>query len=284
MPELPEVETIRRGLQDQVVGDTIVCAHLRRQDIILTPPEEFLSALEDRRIIGTGRHGKALWLALEDHVGLGIHLRMSGQFKLVPSDSLTPKHTHLVLELAANGRLIFVDPRRFGRLELLDTRRLDQAVLLRRQGPDALSEQLTREHLLEAASHHSIAIKQFLLDQSHVAGIGNIYACEILHLCRLHPDTPANRVTANEMARLLEATRSVLTAAVQAGGTTLADAQYQTLNGKSGEYQHHAAVYAREDEPCVRRDCRGRIRRYRQAGRSTYLCPVCQASGRGRKK
>jgi formamidopyrimidine-DNA glycosylase len=242
-----------------------------------------VAALDGKRIIGTGRRGKVLWLALEDHVGLGIHLGMSGQLRLLPPDFPAPKHTHLTLELKSSNRLVYVDPRRFGRLELLDTRRIDEAALLRNYGVDALSELLTAEDFLRAAARHSIAVKQFLLEQSHIAGIGNIYACEILHRCRLHPDTPINRITADEMDRLLQITRELLTEAIEAGGTTLADEQYQTLHGHSGGYQHHLAVYAREGQHCVSPECRGRIRRYRQAGRSTFFCPICQSSGRNRK-
>lgn len=276
MPELAEVETIRRDLQQHVVGDRIVRANLTRPDIVCGPPECFVSALQGKHITGTGRQGKILWLCLEDDLALGIHLRMSGQLRLTCNEAALPKHTHLILELTGGSGLIYVDPRRFGRLELLDTRRIDQAALLRNQGTDALSEQLTVKQLLDAAARHSIAIKQFLLDQTHLAGIGNIYACEILHRCRMHPDTPANRITPAQMQRLLDATRRVLSDAIVAGGTTLGDEQYQRLSGTCGGYQQQLQVYAREGEPCLQPGCSGLIHRTRQAGRSTYFCPACQ--------
>ena len=282
MPELPEVETIRRGLQKHLVGDTIEKIVLRRNDIICGDADDFVASVTGRRVAGTGRRGKVLWLELDAGTAIGVHLRMSGRLLLVPGMAQVPKHTHLVAELSSGRQLLYADTRRFGRLELLRLHRLDEAVLLRNIGPDALSDELTSEWLLEAAACHGIGIKAFLLDQSHIAGIGNIYACEILHRAGLHPATPARRVTPEEMSRLRNVTREVLEEAIDAGGTTLADGGYENALGEWGAYRQMLGVYGREGEQCQTEGCCGKIVRLKMAGRGTYLCPVCQAKGKRR--
>jgi len=280
MPELPEAETIRRELEADVVGERIASVAVLRNDVVCGDADDFVAAIMGKMVTGTGRRGKALWLCLQGNVGIGVHLRMSGRLLLDSAQKETPPHTHVLLETASGLRLLYVDPRRFGRVELLNLGRLGESILLRNIGPDALSEDLSVEELRRAASHHGIGIKEFLLCQEHLSGIGNIYASEILHRGRLHPATPANRVTAEEMGRLLAATREVLIAAIAAKGTTLADASYQTALCASGGYQHRLSVYGREGENCRVAGCRGVVKRVKAAGRSTYFCPVCQAKSR----
>jgi len=283
MPELPEVETIRLNLHEHLVGDRILKVTLRRADIVCGDPEDFLAAVGGKRVVGTDRRGKAMWLCLEGDIAVAVHLRMSGRLLLVQSSDELPPHTHMLAELSGGRRLIYVDPRRFGRLELLHLGRFDQSVILRNIGPDALSEDLSAQYLQGVAGAHSVGIKQFLLDQSHLAGIGNIYASEILHRVGLHPATPANRVTTEEMQRIIDATREILEAAIGARGTTLGDSQYQTGLGQSGGYQQCLRVYGKAEENCPVPGCDGVIRRSKIAQRSTYFCPVCQARGRGRR-
>ena len=282
MPELPEVETIRRGLEKYLVEDTIEKIVLMRNDIICGDADDFVASVTGERVVGTGRRGKVLWLELDGGTGIGVHLRMSGRLLLVPGTAQVPKHTHLVAKLGSGRQLLYVDARRFGRLELLGLDHLGEAVLLRNIGPDALSEELTAEDLIEAAASHGIGIKQFLLDQRHVAGIGNIYVCEILHRAGLHPATPARRVTPAEMRALLRVTREVLQEAIEYGGTTLSDGGYENALGEWGGYRQVLRVYGREGEWCRTEGCRGKIVRVKMAGRSTYLCPVCQAKGKRR--
>ncbi len=282
MPELPEVETIRRGLQKHLVEDTIEEIVLRRNDIICGEADDFVASVTGRRVVGTGRRGKVLWLELDNGAGIGVHLRMSGRLLLVPGTAQAPGHTHLIAKLSSGRQLLYADTRRFGRLELLDLRHLDDVVLLRNIGPDALSDELNSEYLLKAAACHGIGIKAFLLDQSHISGIGNIYVCEILHHTGLHPATPARRVTPEEMSHLLKVTREVLEEAIDHGGTTLADGGYENALGEWGAYRQMLHVYGREGEQCQAEGCCGEIVALKMAGRTTYLCPVCQAKGKRR--
>ncbi len=283
MPELPEVETIRRDLHKHLVGDKIEKVTLRRADIVCGDPQDFLAAVGGKRVLGTDRRGKAMWLSLEGDIAVGVHLRMTGRLLVVQNNDELPPHTHMLAEFSSGRRLIYVDPRRFGRLELLHLGRLDESVILRNIGLDALSEALSAEELLAAALAHSVGIKQFLLDQSHLAGIGNIYASEILYRVGLHPATPANRVTAKEMQTIVDVTREVLQEAIDACGTTLGDSQYQTGLGQSGGYQRCLWVYGKAGQNCPVPGCVGVIRRRKIAQRSTYFCPVCQARGQRRR-
>jgi formamidopyrimidine-DNA glycosylase len=224
-----------------------------------------------------------MWLSLDDGSGLAVHLRMSGQAQLVAPDTPYPDHTHLVLDFSDQVSMLYVDPRRFGRLEIIDPVDPVESVLLRNIGPDALFEGLTAEMLRDAAMGHGIGIKEFILDQTHISGIGNIYASEILHRVGLDPSTAANRVSADEMDAILKETRQVLGEAIEACGTTLADARYQSALGRSGEFAAMLRVYDREGEVCRAPGCEANIRKRVSGGRSTYLCPECQRTGRGRR-
>ncbi len=282
MPELPEVETIRRDLHAHLCGSTINGLTVIHPAVIVGSVDCFTSALVGHRIVGSGRRGKVMWLNLDDGRALAIHLRMSGQALLVTKGAPRPPHTHLVADVGANRELLYVDPRRFGRLEIIDPSAPQASLLLRNIGPDALSADLCAETLHTAATGRRIGIKQLLLDQTFMSGIGNIYAAEILHRVPLCPDTPAGRVTRNEMERILEQARVVLGEAIDACGTTLADARYRSALGRSGEFACMLRVYGREGEPCRVEGCRATIQRRVSGGRSTYLCPACQRAGRGR--
>lgn len=272
MPELPEVETIRRGLHERIVHQHVREILIHRPEIIVGCPDEFATAFEGNRVTSTGRRGKVLWLAFARQ-GLCVHLGMSGRLYL-HNGSDHPPHTHLVVTMEDGAEVVYVDPRRFGRLERIDLLDLNTSRILRNVGTDALDPAWTAQRLLEEASVHSIAIKEFLLDQTHVAGVGNIYASEILHRARVAPHRPANRLSAAEAKRIVHSTREVLRAAIAAGGTTISD--HTDALGRPGTYQHHLRVYDREGESCTASGCAGEIERTVQGGRSTYLCPVCQ--------
>lgn len=282
MPELPEVETIRRDLHAHLCGSTINGLTVIHPGVIIGSADDLTGALLGRRIVGSGRRGKVMWLNLDDCQALAIHLRMSGQALLVTKDAPRPPHTHLIADVGANTELLYVDPRRFGKLEIIDPSASHASVLLRNIGPDALSADLCANALYTAATGRRIGIKQLLLDQTVIAGIGNIYAAEILHRVHLDPDTPAGRVTRDEMERILEQTRVALGEAIDACGTTLADARYRSALGRSGEFACMLRVYGREGEPCRVESCKATIQRRVSGGRSTYLCPACQRAGRGR--
>lgn len=284
MPELPEVETVRRGLERFVVGRKVRSAEVtgrrtvRRQDAA-----ELVGALSGRRFAGTGRWGKYLWLELDvpraprrPHSLLVVHLRMSGQLLLVrpPLAPLAP-HTHARLVLDDRSELRFVDPRTFGELFVTDER--DDAgrpAVLAGLGPDPLVDGVDVTRLAELASRRRAALKSFLLDQRVLAGIGNLYADEICWCARLRPPRPVAGLRPAELRRLVEATTTVLADAVAARGSTLRDARYVDLLGESGAFQLSHAVYGRAGEPCPR--CGHGVRRVRIAGRSAFFCPRCQ--------
>ncbi len=286
MPELPEVETVRRGLERFVVGHSVHevvvtgTRSVRRQH-----PDELVAALRGRQLRAARRWGKYLWIDLADKgapPGAGVqsvlvcHLRMSGQLlKDAPPLRPPPPHTHVRLVLDDGSELRFVDPRTFG--ELFVTDELDLAGrpgMLARLGPDPLIEGIDACRLGELAAIRRVSLKAFLLDQKVLAGIGNLYADEICFAARLRPSRLASSLRGIEVGRLVAASIDVLSAAVAARGSTLRDARYVDLLGEAGHYQDHHAVYGRAGEPCPR--CGRPILRTRLAGRSAHYCARCQ--------
>jgi len=237
-------------------------------------PQHFAQRLAGRQILGVSRHGKVLIIELAGEVCLLVHLRMSGRLYPLATEEPLPDHVRAIFHLNDGRRLLFVNPRRLGRLEIADCDRLDEGRLLRNMGIDALSDELNEQVVGEMLGPHSIALKQWLLDQSHIAGIGNIYASEILHRVRLHPDTLANSLEPPAVRKLLHTIRRVLNEAIKWRGTTVSD--YVTGHGVPGGFQKRLRVYGREGKACRRRGCSGIIVRITHAGRSTYFCPQCQ--------
>ena len=275
MPELPEVETVCRDLQASVVGQTIVkVAPCDPMVLVDLTPRQFARRLTGRKVLDVRRWGKVLIIELSGNVCLLVHLRMSGRLYPVPEGESLPDHTRAAFALSDGRKLLFVNPRRLGRLETADCECLGQAKLLRKMGIDALSDELDEQKLRAMLRPHSIALKQWLLDQTHIAGIGNIYASEILHRARLHPDTPANSLPPGTIHRLLSTMQRVLREAIKWRGTTVSD--YVTGRGVPGEFQKKLRVYGRAGRRCRRRGCPGIIVRTTHAGRSTYFCPHCQ--------
>jgi formamidopyrimidine-DNA glycosylase len=271
MPELPEVEVIRRGLAPLLVGRRFLAVkvgpkRLRQQ----SSPQELRRWVQGRRLDNLRRRGKYLRFNLEGGVTLLIHLGMTGRLLVGrPAAPLLP-HVHLVFQLEGGLDLLFQDTRRFGQV-LVYPPGVDPAPL-NQVGAEPFSRKVTPDWLLEQARGRSRPIKNFLLDARVVAGIGNIYACEILMAAGLHPATPVGRLTREEWDRVLTETRRILNYAIKKGGTTVAN--YLNSQGESGLFQLELLVYGRAGEPCRR--CGARIIRLVQAGRSTFFCPVCQ--------
>ena len=275
MPELPEVETIRQDLDAAIVGCTIQSVDAPDEMILVDiSSEHFAGRLAGRQILGVSRRGKVLIVELSGEVCLLVHLRMSGRLYPLAAAEPLPAHVRATFHLDDGRCLLFVNPRRLGRLEIADCDRLNEARMLRNMGIDALSDELSEQVVGEMLRPHSVAIKQWLLDQSHLAGVGNIYASEILHRCGLHPDTPANALDAPAVRKLLRTIRRVLNEAIKWRGTTVSD--YVTGQGVPGEFQKRLRVYGREGRTCRRRGCSGVIIRTTHAKRSTYYCPHCQ--------
>jgi formamidopyrimidine-DNA glycosylase len=277
MPELPEVETVRRGLQQHLVGRRIESVEVgRERSVRRTSREAVIAGLTDTVVLGADRRGKYLLLPLDSGDTAMLHLRMSGQVLLAAAGAPRPAHTHVVLHLDDGHEAWFVDPRTFGEVVVFDPDHVEVEVPeLARLGVDPIAEPFDAATLRGAFGVTARALKPLLLDQHVVAGIGNIYADEILHRARLRPDRPASSLDRRRLATLQRSIVDVLTEAIDAGGSTLGDAQYVDLMGEGGSYQDDHRVYGRGGERCL--TCgRGWIRRSVTGGRGTHWCSVCQ--------
>lgn len=240
--------------------------------------EELEGRLRDRRVISVGRHGKFLVGALDDDYTLVAHLGMSGRFTLAHPGDHVPPHTHVLLGLDDGVEVRFTDPRTFGFVAVLDADEVADSPLSR-LGPDAWVDPPDASRLAERLSGRTAAIKALLLDQRPVAGLGNIYADEVLHAAGIHPLTPGGELSQTGLGRIATAISEVLSAAIESGGTTLDDMAYLLPDGRAGENLERLAVYGREGLPCP--SCGTSIIRVVVRGRSTHFCPHCQRSGEG---
>ena len=277
MPELPEVETVRRGLDRHLVGRRIVRVEVGRERVVRrTSREALIDGLTNTVVLAAQRRGKYLLLPLDSGDSLMIHLRMSGQVLLADRGADRPPHTHVVMHLDDEREAWFVDPRTFGEVVVFDPDRISVELPgVAALGVDPIADPFPRSELRRIVRSTSRALKPLLLDQHVIAGIGNIYADEVLHRARLRPDRPANAIDAAATWRLHAAIVGILTASIAVGGSTLRDAQYVDLMGHSGSYQDDHCVYGRTGERCS--TCgRGWIRRTVSGGRSTHYCPWCQ--------
>lgn len=292
MPELPEVETVRRGLQPALEGARFEHVLARRHDLRWPLPKDFAHRLEGKTVTGLGRRAKYLMADLSSGDVLLMHLGMSGSFRVFHDGSKSKPgrfhhektehlaHDHIVFEMSSGATVTFNDPRRFGFMKLVPRTKLEQEPLLRNLGPEPLGNEFDAKLLAQACHRKKTSLKAALSDQRVVAGLGNIYVCEALHRALLSPKRKASTIAArtgvpNERAeRLVDAIRTVLNDAIKAGGSSLRD--HRQTDGELGYFQHHFRVYDREGEPCVTPGCSGTVRRIVQGGRSTFFCPVCQ--------
>jgi formamidopyrimidine-DNA glycosylase len=272
MPELPEVETVARGLQERALGRRILAVEVRHPGVIVGPPQQFAAEIEGRVIVSVERKGKALALELSAESGpphyLLVRLGMTGQFTVCAREQPLEPHTHVQLGLSEREELRFRDVRRFGRLRSCTREELEAA--FGRLGPDA--QQMTEEQFLSAMRGRRGAIKSWLMNQQLLAGLGNIYADESLFVARIHPLAQPGRVSARKARRLFRAVRKVLDHAVKLQGTSFRD--YVDIEGRPGNYEPRLRVYQRTGESCRR--CGRTIRRIVIAGRSSHFCPKCQ--------
>jgi formamidopyrimidine-DNA glycosylase len=270
MPELPEVETVARGLREPLLGRRIVGVSVRwPRTVALLPVEEFRARLVDRRVLAIGRRGKYVIIDL-DKGCLLIHLMMSGRLQTVPAGHASDKHVHLLLDLDDGHQLRFRDVRKFGRVYLVD----DPLQVTAGLGPEPLADSFTLDEFRRLLARRSGRLKSLLLNQQFLAGLGNIYADEALFAARLHPLRKADSLTTVEQARLYTAIRRVLNEAIGNRGTTLDDGGYTDAYGQSGAYQERITVYGRAGESCHR--CCTPVERIVLGGRSTHFCPRCQ--------
>lgn len=282
MPELPEVETICRGLAPHLEGRRIRTATARRGGLRFPFPPRFAARLTGCRIETPWRRAKYLLVPLAPPNAPRLvwltHLGMTGRFFVQRNAAAPPppfvRHTHLRLDLTGGITLLFADPRRFGFMDLLAEDALASAPYLAKLGPEPLGNAFDVEALARACAGRRTPIKSLLLDQQVVAGLGNIYVCEALFAARISPRRQAGKLGHTRLARLVPAIRKVLTAAIAAGGSTLRD--FADGDGASGLFQHRFKVYGRADAPCRRAGCDASITRIVQAGRASFYCPSCQ--------
>jgi formamidopyrimidine-DNA glycosylase len=271
MPELPEVETVAADLRPLLAGAQFVVGHILWPRTLAEPAPDLLNAsLAGRQVLDIGRRGKYLLIHLDPSAALIFHLRMTGQLDVVADGAplLSGPHLRAWFELADGRRLAFTDARKFGRVWLVD----DVARVVGKLGPEPLDGFFTPELLAERLAGRRVAIKALLLDQTVVAGIGNIYADEALFLAGIHPLRPAVSLTEAEIGRLCEGIRFVLRESVDVRGTMLRD--YRTPYGQAGAYQNRLRVYQQTGHPCPR--CGAAVERIRVTQRSTHFCPRCQ--------
>ncbi|MGD0565246.1 MAG: bifunctional DNA-formamidopyrimidine glycosylase/DNA-(apurinic or apyrimidinic site) lyase [Roseiarcus sp.] len=291
MPELPEVETVRRGLSAAMVGKRFARVETRRGDLRVPFPDRFAERLTGQRIEALTRRAKYLLAALEGGETLVMHLGMSGSFRVEREGetlvqpfhferSKKEAHDHVVFTLDSGARVVYNDPRRFGAMVLTPTQGLAEHPLFRDLGVEPLSQEFDAARLAAVLAGARTPLKSALLDQKRIAGLGNIYVCEALHRARLSPRREAGTLVDVKGAptpaakALVKAIRDVLEEAVAAGGSTLRD--HRQTDGELGYFQHAFAVYGREGAACPRPRCRGTIVRIVQNGRSSFYCPACQ--------
>jgi formamidopyrimidine-DNA glycosylase len=287
MPELPEVETVRRGLAPVMEGKRFAKVEVRRGDLRWPLPKGFAQKLNGKTVQGLGRRAKYLLADLSSGDVLLMHLGMSGSFRVGKDSapgtyyherSKSTAHDHIVFHMSNGATVTFNDPRRFGSMKLVSRARLEDEPLLRSLGPEPLGNEFDSAMLAKACAGKKTSLKAALSDQRVVAGLGNIYVCEALFRARLSPKRIASTIAdrngkPNERAKkLVEAIKAVLKDAIEAGGSSLRD--HRRADGSLGDFQHNFQVYDREGEPCP--CCKGKIKRIVQGGRSTFYCPSCQ--------
>ncbi|WP_319486922.1 bifunctional DNA-formamidopyrimidine glycosylase/DNA-(apurinic or apyrimidinic site) lyase [uncultured Cohaesibacter sp.] len=294
MPELPEVETVRRGLQPVLENATIERAEIRRENLRFAFPEGLAARLAGRQVIGLGRRAKYLLADLDDGMVLVMHLGMSGSFRVVTPEERhliaeasfhlargkLPQHDHVVLHLTSGASILYNDPRRFGFFDLIARVTLAEHPYFAKLGVEPVGNALDAAYLAEKFSGRKTPLKSALLDQHVIAGLGNIYVCEALFRSGLDPRRAAGTLVTRsgkpsaKLALLTDEIRATIAEAIEAGGSTLRD--HTRADGSLGYFQHRFKVYDREGDPCPNMSCSGTIERITQSGRSTFFCPSCQ--------
>ena len=296
MPELPEVETVKRGLEPILLGQVIKSVELRRANLRFPFPDGFAAKLEGAKILGLTRRAKYILVDLDNSHTLITHLGMTGRFTALKPEgggtnlgefyfeaganqNANGPHDHVVFTLGNGVKLVYSDPRRFGMMDLAHTPELAQHKLLKDIGIEPLGNELSAEYIAMKFKHKSAPLKAALLDQRIIAGLGNIYVCEALHRAKLSPKRKAGTLVKAKshdlrLEDLLRHIKDILNDAIFAGGSTLQD--FVGADGEKGAYQQRFSAYDRENESCSNLGCGGQIKRMTQAGRSTFYCPTCQ--------
>ncbi len=282
MPELPEVETVRRGLAPVLEGQLITRTEVNREGLRWPFPDNMAARLTGVQVLRLRRRSKYILADLDSGETLLIHLGMSGRMTVsgdplgafVHDHPAPEKHDHVVFHIANGARITFNDARRFGAMDLMPTATADQHRLIVVLGPEPLGNTFHQDYLKDALRDRKMPIKSALLDQRIVAGLGNIYVCESLYRAGISPIRKAGQIAPQRIAALVPVIRQVLSEAIEAGGSSLRD--FRQADGSLGYFQHGFDVYGREQDPCHTPDCPGTIHRIVQSGRSSFYCPQCQ--------
>jgi formamidopyrimidine-DNA glycosylase len=269
VPELPEVETTVRGLTPVLAGQRLTTVEPRRADLRRAIPVDLRQRMEGAVVTGLGRRAKYGLIDTNRGDTMIFHLGMSGRWRVDPAEPIA--HDHLLIATEGGRQVVLNDPRRFGFLDLVETDALAAYPPFAAMGPEPLGPELTAAYLHRVLAGRAAPIKAMLLDQRIVAGLGNIYVCEALHVARIAPGRAAGQIGMARLGRLVEAVRAVLLAAIEAGGSTLRD--FAAPNGELGYFSKQFLVYGREGQACA---CGGTVQRRVDAGRSTFWCPACQ--------
>ncbi len=287
MPELPEVETVRRGLEPAMSGHVVEKAEVNRPDLRWPLPENMAARLSGRRVLGLRRRSKYILIDLDKEETLLVHLGMSGRMLIsgrivgdfhhdvgVAEHPEPQKHDHVVFHMTSGARVTFNDARRFGAMDMFPTGSESEYWLLRDLGPEPLGNEFDGDYLAARFAGRKTPVKSALLDQGIVSGLGNIYVCEVLFRAGIDPRRHAGRIAERRVQSMVPIIRDVLSEAILAGGSSLRD--YRQADGELGYFQHTFQVYDREGQPCVSDGCTGTVTRFVQSGRSTFACLQCQ--------
>lgn len=276
MPELPEVETVLRGIRSRLRNRRIVKAQAFSPKLRVPLPRDFVSQLQGKRIKTITRRAKFLRFYLDSGKVLLLHLGMTGSVRLATCAEpyRHQKHDHALMEFEGNLRLVFNDPRRFGLITFADAQDIESHPFFKKLGPEPLSKSFSGQTLHTLLIRRHIPVKLALCDQKVIAGVGNIYASEALFRARIHPKRLASSIKTDEARKLASAVKKVLKLAIASGGSSLRD--HRRSNGQLGEFQNSFMVYGRAGQSCLRRECNGFVKRIVQGNRSTFFCPVCQ--------
>ncbi|WP_417462369.1 bifunctional DNA-formamidopyrimidine glycosylase/DNA-(apurinic or apyrimidinic site) lyase [Kordiimonas sp.] len=278
MPELPEVETVRRGLAPVLEGVVIKSAVARRPDLRIPIPLDFSARLTDNKVERLTRRSKYILIECTDGLIVILHLGMSGRVTITPAGADVPepgKHDHIILATERGDHIFYNDTRRFGMVTFTTSEDMATHPLIKNIGPEPLGNAFNTDVLNDGLTGRKSSIKAALLDQKLVAGLGNIYVCEALWRAGIHPARTAHSVTGEGASRLVPVIRDVLNEAIEAGGSTLKD--YARTDGELGYFQHSFKAYGREGEGCSKPGCGGTVERIVQQGRSSFFCGTCQS-------
>ena len=280
MPELPEVETVKRYLDQEITGNKIVSVEIRRPNLRIPFPHQMSKRLMGSKVIRLQRVGKYILANLSTNETLIIHLGMSGAFKIhsppvaMRQEFIPSRHDHVILIMESQSLIVYSDPRRFGLMDIVKTKDVQSHPFIKTLGTEPLSEDFCAKLLYKDLKKRRTSIKSVLLNQSIIAGLGNIYACESLWKSGISPLRRCDRISFARILLLTDCVQTVLQEAIEAGGSTLRD--YHAPNGVVGYFQHHFKVYGKENQDCQNKECDGKIVRIVQAGRSTFYCRTCQ--------